>query len=62
MGLGLNHDLNLKQQMPLNKEYIAHVISFIYKKNFVAKQGLLFLLGENQKKGKRGFISRNSGS
>ena len=39
--------------MPLNKEYIAHVISFIYKKNFVAKQGLLFLLGENQKKGKR---------
>lgn len=39
--------------MPLKKEYIAHVISFIYKKNFVAKQGLLFLLGENQKKGKR---------
>jgi hypothetical protein len=25
----------------------------IYKNNFVAKQGLLFLLGENQKKGKR---------
>lgn len=39
--------------MPLKKEYIAHVISFIYKKNIVAKQGLLFLLGENQKKGKR---------